>query len=326
MGPSASARVTAIERQARLDALQKAGVARLTAGQVTQGPGYQWTEAALSKTPAGGYVMYKTAKQQQESMGATVKSRASAVSPATSPEQAGRAIQRGTEQFVNEFKGGWNALDNKVALFFTSSDGVPVTNTLRKLDDMIARGQGADASLAALSGSQRTALVSLREAIAQDAQTGSMPYAGFRLLRSETGRKSASASLLSEMPTSTYRAIYSAMSDDLRAAAITKDYLARASGQSVGAEKAINDQNRYWAAGRKRIDNILDPLLKNKPEDIYRAAISGSDKGATTLWALRRSLPDKDWQDFAAVFIDRMGRARPGQQDITGEVWSAQRF
>lgn len=324
--PSGASQTTALGRQANLDTLRRTGIQKPTAGQVTQAPVYQWTEAALSKTPAGGYVMYKTAKDIQESMGKTVKSKASSISSATSQEQAGRAIKRGTEQFVNEFKGGWDVLDNKVAQFFSSTDGVPVTNTLLKLDEMIAQGQGADASLAALDGSRRATLIALRDAIAQDAQAGAMPYGGFRLLRSETGRKSASTSLLSEVPTSTYKAIYGAMSEDLKLAASMKDEAARLSGQPTGAVKALNDQNKYWSAGRRRIDDVLDPLLKNKPEDIYRSAVSGSDKGATTLWALRRSLPDKDWQDFAAVFIERMGRSKAGQQDAAGEQWSAQRF
>ena len=318
--------VTELTRQKNLQTLNEAGVATPTASQVTQAPGYQWTEATLAKAPAGGYVMYKAAKDINAQMGEKVKGLADQVSSATSPEQAGRAVKTGIESFVDKFRGGWQAYDNEVAKHFAKDDPIQVTFTLRKLDDMINQGKGADKTLSALSGSERDALIQLRDSIQKDANQGTLPYEGFRAARSAAGKNSASTSLLSELPQSAYKAIYGAMSDDLTAAAITKDFLAGHSGSATGAERAIDNQNKYWQAGRKRIDNVLDPLMRDTPEAIYTAATSGSDKGATKLWALRRSLPDKDWSDFSAVFVDRMGKAKPNAPDDLGANWSAQRF
>lgn len=325
-GATTPPRRRSTDRQNNLDTLTNAGIKTPSAGMVTQHPGYEWTEAALSATPAGGYVLYKNAQNVNKQGGENVRARADKISTASSNEQAGNAIKSGIEKYVDDFRGGWQVLDNEVAKHFDPQDPVPVNFTIRKLDEMISSGKGADNTLSALSGSERDALIRLRDSLAKDAQGGSLPYKAFRDVRSAAGKNSASTSLLSELPQSAYKAIYGALSDDLMAAATSKDYLALHGGQDGGALKAIDNQNKYWAKGRKRIDEILDPLIRNKPEDIYTAAVAGSDKGATTLWALRRSLPEKDWRDFAAVFVDRMGRANKGQQNAEGDVWSAKKF
>ena len=85
---------TDLVRQKNLQTLNEAGVTTPTAAQVTQAPGYQWTEATLAKAPAGGYVMYKAAKDINTQMGEKVKGLADQVSSAGSALGSGRLSAR----------------------------------------------------------------------------------------------------------------------------------------------------------------------------------------------------------------------------------------
>lgn len=348
-GVSAGRRANVTPAQINAETIRSAG-GNPTVNQTTGGAVPNFVERVGGQSPGGDRATFKNVQANNEGMGANLKEIASNVSPASSPTQAGRSIQTGIDKFITDFKGRWNTLDAKVAEHFDPTDGVPITNTLKKLDDMIASGKGAESSLSAVSGTERDALIRLRKSLTEDssdvqkpatksymvpdegfgqtevpaspavtgANQGQMSYQGFRQLRSAVGAKTASANLMSDIPTGTYKALYGAMSADLEAAAAAK---------GPEALKAYQNQNKVYAAGMKRIDDTLDPLAnKAKPEDAYQAAIAGADKGATTLWSLRRSLPTQEWKDFVGTFVDRMGKANPNLQSAEGDQWSAQTF
>ncbi len=286
-----------------------------TVNQTKGGVVPNFLERVGGQSPGGDIATFKNVQANNEGMGANVKSLASDISPASSPTQAGRAVQTGIDKFVSDFKGRWNALDAKVAENFSPDDPVNLSNTQAALDRMNGSVSGAENSLNAV-GSK--GLQTLSDALSKDSPNGEMNYQAFRKLRTAIGEKTASANLTDDVSTGQYKALYGAMSKDLEAAAAAK---------GPDALKAYQNQNNVYRAGMKRIDDTLQPLAdKSKPEDAYQAAIAGADKGATTLWSLRRSLPTQEWKDFVGTFVDRMGRANPGMQSAEGDAWSAQKF
>jgi hypothetical protein len=76
----------------------------------------------------------------------------------------------------------------------------------------------------------------------------------------------------------------------------------------------------------KRLET-LDPILGTKdPEDIFKAATSGMQEGATTIRAVMRSLPEGPRKQLSATVLQRMGIAQAGKQDASGEVFSPETF
>lgn len=286
-----------------------------TVNQTRGGYGPGFIEGALGRLPGGDYATYQNAQKTNVGMGNRVSGLASDVSPASSPMQAGRSIQKGIDKFVVSFRNKWNELDVKVAQHFTKDDPVQLSNTMTELQRMGGQVAGAENAMGAV-GSK--GLQKLMEGLSKDSPDGNMRYEAFRKLRSAIGEKTASANLTDDISTGQYKALYGAMSKDLEAVAVAK---------GPAALKAYQNQNNVYKAGIKRIDDTLQPLAnKATPEAAYQSAIAGSDKGATTLWSLRRSLPTAEWKDFVGTFVDRMGKAKPGQQSAEGDTWSAQRF
>jgi len=110
--------------------------------------------------------------------------------------------------------------------------------------------------------------------------------------------------------------LYGALSQDLEAAAY-----------HGGFGTQFTRANNYWKAGRSRIDDTLQPVVnKAVHSDVYKAVMSGSKDGAQKLRVLKRSLPVDRWNAVVAQHVRELGRAKPGVQDETGEIFSASSF
>lgn len=61
-------------------------------------------------------------------------------------------------------------------------------------------------------------------------------------------------------------------------------------------------------------------------EAAYNFAVNGSRDGGSRLMSIKRNLTQPEWDTVAATVLDRMGQARPGAQDIGGDVFSPSTF
>lgn len=147
---------------------------------------------------------------------------------------------------------------------------------------------------------------------------GRLPYEATRKLRTLVGDEIDNASIMSDVPRSKWRGLYSSLSDDMRAAA---------DAAGPDAQRAFNRANDYARARAGRLEALDSVLSANGgPEGIFRAAMQGSSEGATRLRAVMRSLPEEGRKQLAATVLQRMGRAVNSQQDDLGEVFSTQTF
>lgn len=143
-----------------------------------------------------------------------------------------------------------------------------------------------------------------------------LPYEALHKLRTLVGNELEGATLLSDVPRSKWKAVYSALTRDMEAAATTPE-----------AKQALSRANAYFNARIKRIDLIDSVIEKNGgPERVFQAAMQGTREGATVLRAVMRSLPEDAQRDVTAAVIRRMGLATPGAQDMSGETFSAATF
>jgi hypothetical protein len=147
---------------------------------------------------------------------------------------------------------------------------------------------------------------------------GKMPYEAIKKLRTLVGGELENFSLTSDVPRSKWKAVYAALSQDLKGAA-----------DSAGPEatSAYNRANNFYNAGTSRIDALSNVLDKSGgPEAIYNAATSGTKDGATTLRTVMQSLPSDGQKVLASTVIRRLGKATPGQQNAAGDQFSMGTF
>ena len=147
---------------------------------------------------------------------------------------------------------------------------------------------------------------------------GKLPYEAVKKLRSLVGAEIDNPSIVSDVPRSKWKAVYAALSDDLKTAADQSGPQAR---------NAYNRANAYYSAGASRIDALARVVDKNGgPEAVFNAATSGTKDGATTLRTVMQSLKPDEQKVLASTVIRRLGKATPGQQNAAGDEFSMSTF
>lgn len=143
-----------------------------------------------------------------------------------------------------------------------------------------------------------------------------LPYQTLRSLRSKVGSM-LDDSLVSGVPNGELKKLYGALSKDLEAAA--------AQG---GAGKEFARQNNYWRSRMDRVEGVLDRVIgkSSQPEDIFKRVMPTDPDQANQLRATLRSLPKQERQIVSEAVANRLGRAKPGQQLESGDVFSSEVF
>lgn len=283
------------------------------------GPGWvQGLEGLLSRGPTSGGVIGRFAERQAEDIGTGLQARAAALSPNPGSENAGLAIERG----MKEFKGDTNAI--KRALYWAVDQHIPastptaMSNTRRVLERLTTPNPAAEATTGALI---QPSIARLRQNLEADLQAGggALPYDALKQIRSDIGEQINRSSPLN--PSSDLRELqqlYGSLSDDM---------LATAWNQGPAAVRAAQRANTFTRNVADRMDMVQRVLDKNGgPEKVFKAAMAGTDDGATTLRSVMYSLPREEQKAVSAAVIKRMGLATPGNQDAAGDVFSASTF
>lgn len=333
---------------ANIDTFEDAGAGMPTVGQAAEGRVPRAIESVLSKAPGGAGTMVSKAEAEAAGMGSKVDTMATTMAPRVGAEPAGRAIKAGIEDFVKEFKASSGGNYDKLDKHLPKGTRVDVGNTRAALETLNADIPGApnvselfknsrikgiegalkadvdgvDGVYAALPAWQKQLLEQMpaveRTATLNGLIDGKLPYEALKKLRTLVGDELATPSLVADVPRSKWKALYASLSEDLGAAA-------KEAGPN--AERALRRANRFHGAGIKRIDDVLDPVLKKgDPEDIFRAAVSGTKEGATTIRGVMKSIPEESQKVLSATMLRRLGKATPGNQNELGEVFSAETF
>lgn len=289
-------------------------------GQGTQNRRTQATETLLSRTPGSAGVMTNRAEQQAAQIGSKIEQLGKSLSPRSTPEEAGRAIQKGVVDsggFIDQFKTKSSANYNQLDKFIKPDTAYDVTNTQAALAKLTTPIKGAEKTSSLLSNSK---IAGINQALADDlaANGGKLPYKAVKELRTMIGDQLADAPLAGDVPTAQWKQLYAALSKDMEAAA-------KLSGPQ--AEQALRRANTYHKVGLNRIDLISSVVEKNGgPEKVFQAATNGTKEGATVLRSVMRSLPEDAQKSVSAAMLRRLGRAKPGQQNDVGDKFSTETF
>lgn len=325
-----------------IETFEDAGAGVPTVGQATESRVARAVESGLSKAPGGAGVMTAKAEAEALGMGKRADQIAVQLAPRSGAEPAGRAIKSGVDDFVKEFKVTSASMYDKLDKHLPKGTQVKVDSTRAALERLNADIPGApalskwfkNAKIQGIEGAlKKDAPATTAEDIVSmilgpdgkgivtgqtSAKAAGVPYEALKKLRTLVGDEMASPSLVSDVPRSKWKALYAALSEDLGAAA-------KEAGPN--AERALRRANRFYGAGIKRVDDVLSPIVsKSDPEDIFKAAVSGTKEGATTIRGVMKSIPTESQKVLSATMLRRLGKATPGQQNELGETFSAETF
>lgn len=327
-----------------------AGYGTPTVGQASEARLPRAIESGLSRTPGGAGRIVNAAEQGAENLGGQVDDLASGLSKGATATKAGAAIEGGIRKFADRFKGEQEFLYGKIDQHIPKGSRVDVTNTRTALESLNADIPGApnvselfkNARIKGIQGAlkadtETTSGVAsnlpawqkqLLEQMPEVERTtmlnglidGKLPYEALKKLRTLVGNEISNSTIASDVPRSKWKALYGALSQDLRVAA---------SDAGPQATKAFERANKYTSAGHTRIETYLDRVIgKDTAEKIFTAAVSPSEvkEGASTINAVMRSIEPKERDMVRAAFLKRLGTATAGRQDAAGEVFSSETF
>jgi hypothetical protein len=290
-------------------------------GQASGNRAIQGGENLLAGGPTSAGVMNRFATRQAEDIGSGLQQRAAGLSRSPSRERAGRAVERGADTFAQNVRAQRTALYNVADQLIPETTQLPMANTQRVLGDMTRLTPGAESTTAVLVNPRIREIANTLGADLEAARlTGQqgIPYSAVRELRSRIGEELSDFALAPDRPTAQYRRLYGALSQDLEEAARQ---------QGPAAERAARRANNYTRASSDRLEQVQRVVDKNGgPEKVYAAVMAGAKDGGTTLRAVMQSLPPEGQRAVTAAVIRRMGMARAGAQDASGEVFSADTF
>ena len=279
-------------------------------------------ERGLNLIPGSSFVLSDRVIKQAESAQRYVDSIVNLMigtGQRSTEARAGRAIAEGIGQFINRFKVKAGTLYDEVDQFIPKGAHVGALNTERSLNDILARGQYTPELQEFI---QSPLIARLKEAIDKATATGRtitnqtlLPYQTIKDLRTFIGSKLEDVGALTDLPRGDLKKLYGALSQDLAEAA------ALAGPQ---AEKAFRRADRFYKAGRTRIDDTLEPIRKNRIDaEVFTALMN---KDASRVAKLMSSLTPDQRTLVATEVFEGLGRAKSGQQVAAGNVFSFETF
>lgn len=285
--------------------------------QATQNATLDSIESLTAKVPGGAGVIRQAAQQQSQTVAKAVADKLAALNSNVAPDTlaAGKAAQQGVQDFAGNFQDKASVLYGKLDQFIPSDTMIPVTNTERKLAEIITPAAGAPNVSKTLANPK---LAALADALGKDASNGAVSYSVMKDLRTSIGARLGSPSLVDDIPRGQLKQVYGALTDDMRIAAQSQGPLAL---------KAFDRASTYYKAGMDRIDSMLTPMVQNKiPEQVFASIETAGNQGPTRLNALRQSVSPEQWRTVAGAVADRLGRSAPGQQGVDVGNFSFQKF
>ena len=317
----------------RIQTFEQATGTTPTMGQATGSRAIQAAETGLSNVVGGSGIMIRRGEAQAEAMQRSVQELAHALAPNATGADAGAAIAKGVNAFKDNVKTVQQRLYTDLDKFIPAATPMAVGRTQAALEALnegipgapnisnffknarigsIERALGAD--LEAAAAAQAPVGMSSTGAARP---AGQLPYEAVQKLRTLVGREISDSSLTSDVPRSKWRALYAALSDDLGEAAAAAGPQARQTWERA---------NRYTRTSIERLEQLEAVVNKDAPEKIFRAATTGLAEGGTQIARVMRSMPVENRREVTAAVLQRLGRAKPGQQNEMGDAFSSETF
>lgn len=309
-----------------LEAFRQAG-ATPTVGQATERRVLQGMESVMSQSPGGAGVMARRAANQADDLAGSVGGIVDRLSPRAGALEAGESVASGLEGFKAGLKRVQGQLYDKLDEYIAPTSPIKVERTKEALAALNADIEGAPALSKMFKNSR---IQGIESALGSDLNSGmtqygaqaarkmaTLPYESIKKLRTLVGKEIDNASFVSDVPRDKWRALYSALSEDLGDAA-------KQAGPD--AFESWRWANQFTRDQMGRLDELASVAGKDTPEKVFNAAMSGSQDGDTMLRRVVSAIPKENRKDLAAAVVQRMGRATSGNQNEVGDAFSTNTF
>ena len=297
---------------------EKAGTTP-TLAQAVEQPLMQAIETTTGRFPSGLATMREKGLAQQAEVGRKVDELRAQISNVTEPVEAGRAVQKGfTEVFVPRARQAQRNLYGAFDAYMPERMPVDSDNTEKVLNEMVNKISNAAPSLQ--KEFANTKLSSILNGIYETRQMnprGKIPYNVLKDLRTSVGEKLATVDLTPDVTKVQYQRFYGAITKDMEAAA------AKQGPEALARFRAANEFTRKF---HETMDSVQSLIMDKNPEDVYLALVGGARNGPTRLREIFNIVPKDTQKAVSSAFIARMGRAVPGLQDPSGDVFSTAKF
>jgi hypothetical protein len=333
------------EMEQRVADLKAAGVENPTLGLASGNKLIGGVENILQSTPGAVGIMQRNRDTAISGLEASTGIAADLASTNRGALQSGRSIQAGAADFKAAFKDSQGRLYDKLGNIIGPQHPTNVGNTRASLADLNAdiptmpelskqfknsRIMAIEAALksdmagtSARPGGTQAVVVNGIPMLQNGQGTPAVPartdipFDAVKKTRTLVGGEIADNSMMSDVPRSKWNPLYGSLTEDIKGAAA-----------AVGpdATNAFNRANTHTRTGIDRLERIAPVVDRPAPEQSFTALNSTLKENVSTFQAVKKSLPTDARGDFAGTVIERLGKAKPGQQDATGEKWSPETF
>ena len=277
-------------------------------------------EQALGASPFSSDVVQKQATRVLEQITQAAKNTVAKIGTPVSKAEAGSVIRTAASNAAGRFKATQNAAYEK-AFDLIGKDAPVALDAVRALRESLENQLNeAPGSLQRSLGQAINTLKTIEMDATESAVSGTIPFSALRQIRTAIG-KDLDEPLLAGSTGSqnaAMRQVYGALTEDMSA-------VAKLAGPE--ARKALEVADRYTRAWMNTAGVTLNKIGKfDTDEQAYNFAMSRLGDGGTNLQRLRNQFEPEEWDTVAASVLEKIGLARPGAQDATGEVFSVNTF
>lgn len=252
--------------------------------------------------------------RQSDQFGEAVTRAADSAGGAVPVDEAGQLARTAAERFSKKTSQRGSTLYDRAERAAGDVKIVP-QQAIAEIDAKIARlTQSPDEGAATMARELEAFKGRLQEGVS---------IVGLRDARTRLSQGVYDGKLRSGADQKAYRDILGKVADDIETGL-------RAEGKEKVAGM-FKTADKYWTERVQYIDEVLEPIVgKNRSGEQVMQSIesmaAGKGGGVQRLSKLMQSLSDKERGEIQGTVITRMGRATKGNQDDTGEAFSASTF
>lgn len=321
----------------RLLELREAGIENPSLGLTSGNAFIAGLENLASKVPGSVGLFANHRQRALDGMEAKSASARDQASTRYGSDVAGAAIQADLRTSLKpRIEAGYDRVNDRMVSQIPAGQRFPIPNSLAALDAATATNPLAPATTGSFV---QPRIAALRQNMLADTQgavpsvygartiNNGMPVSATRAIRTSIGKEAASRAISGTPEQAEFKQIYRGLSEDIRLAAQQADAALGPQPNNRGpAERSFDRGNALYSGGMDRIKTVQPFASKDAPEQAYNALMQSGKENVSTMRAVKKSVSEETRATVAATTIDRMGKAKPGQQNDTGDVWSPETF
>ena len=291
------------------DAMKEEGVKPRLVGDATTDklhkPGaLQQTTAFLGQVPILGRPISKAVDDTIEEVGRAKARLQQQIGPGTMDDVAfGQHVQQGLDDSLRNFRQTADTEYARLAGYTQPTDLFSMNNTIQTADRLLNKTSGAATSDLLSS----PFIKNFKAAVSRDYAQGA-PYGALENLRKEVGAMLSSRSGVADVHDGELKAMYGALSQDMREAARIK-----------GFEHEFDTINNWYSTTRDRLNNQAK-LLDGYAGQVYASATAGIKQGGERLQDLKDSLGPGNWNFVRSSVLQKMGMIPDAKNDVHFDV------